>query len=267
MGQKRFTMPLMPQMELAVTKTILDAESPLNQNEAHIHKECEVYVNLSGNVAFAVEDRLYSVSRGSVIITMPYEYHHCIYRSNVPHEHYWITFSASSDYEFSELFFNREKGINNRIDLTEAALTELCEILERLIDGRMDGLDRRMLVLRFFRLLMDGAGVSSAGNSDQLPADVASALKYVDLHLQEELDIRTLAQACNVSINTLERHFKDSLGISPFAMIRKKKAVCVYDVSKKRKLRDGGSHEKRFFRLFQLYPNFSETVWDHPGTV
>lgn len=223
MKQNTFTLPAMPEMKFSVTRTVLDAASALNQNEAHIHKECEVYINLSGNVAFGVEDRLYAVSRGTVIITMPYEYHHCIYRSNDLHEHFWITFSAERDQDFLRLFFDREKGINNRIDLDEGALTELCGVLDGLLDNRAEGLERRILILRFFRILMEGSHTWSAENMDRLPPDVSAALVYMDQHLQEELDIRTLAQACNVSVNTLERHFKDSLGTSPFVMIRKKR--------------------------------------------
>lgn len=223
MRQNTFTLPAMPEMAFSVTRTALDAASALNQNDAHIHKECEVYINLSGNVEFSVEDRLYAVSRGSVIVTMPYEYHHCIYRANDLHEHYWITFSAQGDQEFLKLFFDREKGVNNRIDLGEAALTELCGVLEALMDTRTDDLDQRLLILRFFRILTDGSRTGPTEKLDRLPQDVSDALRYIDQHLREELDIRTLAEVSSVSVNTLERHFKDSLGTSPFVMIRRKR--------------------------------------------
>lgn len=222
MQQNIFTLPAMPEMRFSVTRTALDARSSLNQNEAHIHPECEVYINLSGNVAFAVEDRLYDVKRGSVIITMPYEYHHCIYRSNKLHEHYWITFSAEQDQDFLKLFFDREKGINNRIDLNEEQLSALCVALDGLGDGA-DGLDRRISILQFFRILMEGSRSGPAEKLDRLPGDVSVVMIYMDRNLTQELDIGALAQAGNVSINTLERHFKDSLGITPMVMLRNKR--------------------------------------------
>lgn len=223
MKQSSFTLTAMPEMEFSVTRTALDAASVLNQNDAHIHEECEVYINLSGNVAFAVEDRLYDVSRGTVIITMPYEYHHCIYRSNDLHEHYWITFSAQKDQDFLKLFFAREKGVNNKIHLDEAMLSRLCDVLEQLMDSRTESLERRILILQFFRILTEGSGTAQAEALDRLPEDVVEALQYMDAHMREELDIRSLAEACNVSVNTLERHFKESLGVSPIAMLRKKR--------------------------------------------
>ena len=73
MEQIAFSIGAMPPMDFDITKIELDSQSPLNHNEAHIHKRCEVYINLSGDVSFAVENRLYSITRGSVIITRPSE--------------------------------------------------------------------------------------------------------------------------------------------------------------------------------------------------
>ena len=223
MRQNSFTLPPMPEMTFSVTRVALDAASELNQNDDHIHKECEVYINLSGDVAFSVEDRLYAVSRGTVILTMPYEYHHCIYRSEKTHEHYWITFTAQREQEFLRLFFDREKGLGNRIDLNEQQLAEVCTILERLIDGVSNPLDRRILLLRFYRILQDGTGESYECNVSRLPEAVEKALQFMDEHLREELDIGMVAKSCNVSVNTLERKFKVSLGITPFEMLRRKR--------------------------------------------
>lgn len=223
MRQNSFTLPPMPEMEFSVTRVTLDAASKLNQNDDHIHKECEVYINLSGDVAFSVEDRLYAVSRGTVILTMPYEYHHCIYRSEKPHDHYWITFSAQKDQEFLSLFFDREKGWGNRIDLNEEQLAEVSTILEKLIDGSRDQLQCRILLLRFFGVLQNGTGKSCTCSSSRLPQTVEQALQYMDEHFREELNIAVVAKNSNVSVNTLERQFKDHLGVTPFEMLRRKR--------------------------------------------
>ena len=86
--QAKFIIPPISAVDFSISYLKIDATSPLNHNESHIHKECEVYINLSGDVSFEVENRIYPISRGSVIITRPYEYHHCIYRSNALHEYF-----------------------------------------------------------------------------------------------------------------------------------------------------------------------------------
>ena len=223
MRQNSFTLPPMPEMTFSVTRVALDAASELNQNDDHIHKECEVYINLSGDVAFSVEDRLYAVSRGTVILTMPYEYHHCIYRSDKLHDHYWITFSAPQEQEFLRMFFDREKGMGNRIDLSESQLAEVCKILEQLMDDHGDQLDRRILLLQFFLLLQSGTEQNGALSTTRLPEAVSAALQYMDRHLCADFNAADMAKCCNVSVNTLERKFKVSLGITPFEMLRRKR--------------------------------------------
>ena len=44
-----------------------------------------------------------------------------------------------------------------------------------------------------------------------------------DEHLTEDLDIRDLASAAFVSVNTLERHFRQALQDTPFRILRKKR--------------------------------------------
>ncbi|MBR7133805.1 MAG: helix-turn-helix transcriptional regulator [Clostridia bacterium] len=215
----------MSKVDFSISYAEIDSDSPINQNEAHIHKACEIYLNLSGDVSFAVENHIYPISRGSVIITRPFEYHHCIYHSNQPHRHFWITFSAERKEDFLKIFFDREKGKNNLIILDENQLNECCLVLNGLLENKTDSLSRRILFLKLLHILRNGRSSGSIDNTDKMPQAVALALHYMENHLAEDFDIKTLSAACNVSPNTLERHFKEALGITPFAMLRKKRLL------------------------------------------
>ena len=242
----------MSAVEFSISHVNIDATSPLNHNESHIHKECEIYVNLSGDVSFEVENRIYPISRGSVIITRPYEYHHCIYRSNTQHEHFWITFSADEQEDFLEMFFGREKGKDNLILLEELQLQDCCCVLQTLLQKGTDLLTRRICFLQFFRILSAGKGESPIGTAESLPPDVAAGLHYMDTHLAEDISIETLSQACSVSTNTLERHFKETLGVTPFAMLRKKRLIASLEY-----LRSGCSVTETAFQSgFSDYSNY-----------
>ena len=224
MESRRITVPGMSRVDLTVNHVDIDAASPLNQNESHMHRECEIYLNLSGDVAFEVENRLYPISRGCAIITRPYEYHHCIYRSPARHEHYWITFSARQE-DFLKIFFDREKGCDNLIRLDGAQLDRLLAVLERLRTPGGDSLALRIDCLQLFCILNEGKRVGPETSLEELPDDVSRALRYMEGHLSEDLDVRALAAAGNVSVNTLERHFKASLGATPTAVLRKKRLL------------------------------------------
>lgn len=223
MRSRKFALPQISKADFSVSYVELERSSPLNQNEPHIHAECEIYLNLSGDVAFEVERHIYPVSRGSAIITRPYEYHHCIYLSDRPHGHYWITFSAEENAWFLKMFFHREKGRDNLIRLEENQLQELCGILEALLERDEDAISQRVRFLQMLRILSEGKKEAFAGDMEHMPEDVALALQYMDAHWMEDLDIATLAEACNVSVNTLLRHFKETLAMTPMAMLRRKR--------------------------------------------
>lgn len=225
MKLNRFALPAMSEINLSITHIIIDENSPLNHNESHIHKECEIYINLSGNVSFEVENHIYPISRGSVIITRPMEYHHCIYNFDEPHNHYWITFSPKEEEHFLTMFFNRNRGEGNLIILSEKQLKECETALDKLLEEESDPLSRRIEFCTLLKILNESQPLSSSYYADTLPRDVSAALRFMDEHLTEDLEMKAISDFCNVSINTLERHFKKHLGITPFAMLRKKRLI------------------------------------------
>ncbi len=255
MEHNDFTISKMSKVDFSIYH--ISGNASLHQTTSHIHKECEIYLNINGNVSFEVENHIYPVKRGSVIITRPYEYHHCIQHSNENHEHFWITFSAEETENFLEMFFNRRKGKNNLITLTEEKLNELCDVMWSLIANENDLLKRRIDFLRLFQIISGGRQESYQNNEEYLPDDVRTALRYMEEHLTEKIDIATLCDFCNVSVNTLERHFKEALGLSPFSMLRKKRLIASlqylrYDDSvAEAALKSGFSDYSNYIQLFR----------------
>lgn len=195
-----------------------------NDNESHIHEEYEIYLNISGNVAFEVENKIYPISRGSVIITKPHEYHHCIISEQTVHEFYWITFFAQGKEDYLKIFFERKKGENNLIILDEDGLAKMTDIFESLLCPEPDELEKRILFLQMFKVLRSGESVENIKEA-ALPEDIRKVLSYMDGHIAEEIDAAALCRVANFSINTLERHFISCLGTTPFAVLRKKRLV------------------------------------------
>ncbi len=221
----RFLLPGLSPVDFTISYSELDRASPLNHNESHIHKDCEIYMNLGGSGSFEVEQYLYPVTRGSVIITRPYEYHHYIYRDDGPQRHYWITFSVDRADESLSLFFDREKGCGNLIQLEENEVCEIQEIFEGFLRDRQSPLEKQIGFLRMLHILYGGRQIPHGVPDNGLTPDVLAALQYIHQHLTEDLGVKTLAAVSNVSINTLERHFKEQLQLSPGAMIRKTRLI------------------------------------------
>ena len=101
-----------------------------------------------------MENNIYPITRGSVIITKPYEYHHCIYHSNELHKHYWILFSSEGNEHLLRLFFNRDTGNKNLIQLNGEELEKFIALLESMLSDKNE-IDNRINFLSAIKILQN----------------------------------------------------------------------------------------------------------------
>ena len=196
-------------------------DDPENEYDSHVHPQCEIYINLTGDVSFMVENRIYPILPGTVIITRPYEYHHCIYHTNALHKHIWALFSAEGNETLFPRFFDRASGEGNLLILPPEKQTELISLCHHMMDTQ-EGASERLYQFFYLMHLLDSADVAEQGNSTY-PQDVTLALDWINAHFAEPIVIGELAAAAHVSINTLERHFAEVLHLSPSAYLKKKR--------------------------------------------
>ena len=153
-------------------------------------------------------------------VTRPYEYHHCIYRSDEPHKHFCIFLSVDHNEFLYDLFFNRNVGEKNLLNLSwedSEKLIALCHDIMNAPNTQFDA------YFRFFKLLQYLHRAEVPDTIQHPYADVIRALTYINDHLSEKISVAVLAQDVNVSVNTLERHFHSMLHITPTEYIRQKR--------------------------------------------
>ncbi len=207
--------------DMRVTYNELDYSSPENVFDSHIHEECEIYINISGDISFMVENNIYPVKPGDIIITRPFEYHHCIYHSNKLHKHFWILFSSKGNEELLDIFYKRPLGEDNQLTLSSEYTEELIKLCHKMT-GKEENEGRK--IYNFFKLinLLQNADVAENLNGDY-PEDVIFAINYINTNFTQNITIRDIAKGANVSINTLERHFAKTLNITPAGYMQKKR--------------------------------------------
>jgi len=217
-----FKFPTLNGFEFSIKHSLSKIKTEKTAEDPHIHNACEIYVNLSGNVSFMVENNIYPVKRGEAIITRPNEYHHCIYHSDTEHEHYWILFSSQGNEDLLKPFFDRKPGEKNRITLPEGGGDMLIELCENLLLKADDDIS---FIIEFWRLIkMLSDGTAKKGDSHRnIPQKLKKILDVIEKRLSEEINVNELAKENNVSINTLERWFKEELGMSPKEFITVKR--------------------------------------------
>ena len=196
---------------------------PDRLEEHHIHEACEIYVYLSGDVSFMVEDRLYPIQYGDVVITRPYEYHHCIYHTKTRHRHFWILFSGTNNEKLLDLFFERRKGNGNLLTMESESMQELVEICFALCQKPQSEVEKYFYFFRLLRVL-EQAELSGGGGVES-KQEMASVLSAIHRRYGEKLSIRELAEQAHISISTMERWFDEHLHTTPSAYIQRVRLV------------------------------------------
>lgn len=196
------------------------ANDPGRNEEMHIHDSCEIYVNVSGGGIFMVENRLYPVTRGDMILTRPNEVHHGLFQSDAPHEHYCIWFSEGENAAWLTRFFKRERGEGNLLSLSppdKEKLLRLLAAMERETGDKGDPRRATALFLQILLLIEDTAAES--GERADLPYPLSAILEEIGERYREPLRMSEIAERYFISQSTLNRIFQTYLRVSPHAYL------------------------------------------------
>ena len=185
-------------------------------SDCHYHDNCEIYINISGDVSFRVEDKVYGIKSGDVIITKPYEKHHCIYHSICEHDHFCMNFSAVENSGILGIFFDRKQGEGNLIRLASHKIELLMAHCKALVSDD-DILSKHVAFYSILALLSKEKFSQTYKN---MPADVKIAMDYIGENFASEITVKMLSALAHVTENTLTRHFNASIGMSPYEYIR-----------------------------------------------
>jgi AraC-like DNA-binding protein/quercetin dioxygenase-like cupin family protein len=233
-----------------------DKKSHVFEIDMHTHEKCEIYVNLTGNVSFVVEEHLYPLTRGDVILVRPGKLHHCVYRSDERHTMFWILFDGQQNAELLDLFYGDK--CENFISPTDDEKEELIDLCTRLHCGRCSDIERYISFFRLIEILRRNETDKETANPS-VPKTLVKALSYIEQHIYEPLQVSKIAEALHYSESTLERLFKEYLKITLFEFIRKKKMILAATLLREGKsvldvgLKLGYADNSHFIKLFRKY--------------
>ncbi len=196
------------------------------REEAHIHDYCEVYFNLQGNVSFSVENTIYPVESGDLIITMPNEVHYCIYNGDCTHEHYCLWVRTSEPFQaLLAPFYERERGQGNRIRLNDREKEELKRWVDTLLRERDE--NRRVTVKSGAAVMNILDLLNDVKHRTAAPLHLPKVLKEILAHIESELGrtctVQSLCDTFFISRSSLGRLFKQYLGTTPSKYVENKR--------------------------------------------
>ncbi|MBR6765952.1 MAG: helix-turn-helix transcriptional regulator [Clostridia bacterium] len=189
-----------------------DANALPSKMESHSHGVYELYVNLSGEISFMVNNRIYPLQSGDIILSRPNEFHHAIIKESTTCRRFVLFFSGEGS---SQIFENSLKNIGSHIVLPIEKKKRFITLCHNLIESDNSHFSRWYQVLELMHLLTYGSTNTIEYDQSVLPEDITATMYYIENNLSNNITVRSMAENAHVSINTLERHFKEFLNVSP----------------------------------------------------
>lgn len=201
---------------------------------SHIHDHYEVYINVTGDVSFLVNNRLYPVRRGNAIVTRPGDVHVCVINSPCIHEHFCLWISAKSraklfDYVLREDFcgllsFERGKG--------EALLQQLFQMQRSIGENNELAITAQLLQVL---LLLSRSQMAAVPERKLIPDEMQSIINYLDANFLQIRSVSELSSQFGISPATLNRWFRRYIQVSPLELVKAKR------IAYAKKLLDSGA--------------------------
>ncbi|MGG1519603.1 AraC family transcriptional regulator [Paenibacillus oryzisoli] len=191
----------------------------------HLHKGCEIFFLIRGDVNYFVEKTVYPLQYGDLIITNEHEIHKPAILSEAMYERVTIEFDPALFDMFQteqmvplRCFYDRPLGEKNKISLNEAeaaALLQRFHTLDQVTKHPFPGdalvkLGCMLEIIAQVQRLYDANHDKEAGLD--MPVRLTPILAFLDQHLAEELSLERLEKLFFISKFHLSRLFKKYTG-------------------------------------------------------
>lgn len=206
----------------------------------HHHDFYEIYLLIRGNVSYTVENHVYRMQPGDMMLVSPLELHQARIATGEPYERIvlWVSCSFLEDLssrgtDLTRCFDTSAPGHTNLLRLPTPDGATLRRKLERLCSLQGSGsygsdlLARSCLTQVMVALnlaAMEGSNGSDSGDcrSDRV---VDSVVAYIHEHYQEPLTLDDLARQFYISKYHLIRKFDDQMGTTVHRYILQKRLL------------------------------------------
>lgn len=204
-------------IEIDHVNTYVDTTVKKYEN-SHIHSCCEIYFNISGDVSFAVENKVYKINNGEIFIAKPNEFHNCVYHTSGNHQYYCLWLTAKNGFEkYLSPFFERENAVGNRITLDENTTEKFHDLLEIIKNEQKNKtLSSIKSVTAVFEILNILSEHKNPKNSPVgLPKELTEILNYIDNNFSKDCSVNYISKKFFCSRSKINRLFKTNLNTTP----------------------------------------------------
>lgn len=241
----------------------------------HINQYCELYVFIEGDVNYIVEDMIFPLKKGDIVIITPYEVHKAVLKKRGYYERFYFLIPIDA---FSYMTCDPLKKIleqikihKNLISLSNVERKKAIDILYEMKKLAKKKSENEMLIyslfLKFIDIINRNIGASAddyiARNTQQFPQILSDILRYIDENLTDIKTAEEISEHFHISspyLSTLFKSYTD-IGIKKYIQLRK--------ISYAKSLLDSGRNvtEACFESGFNSCSYFIKTFKEHIGAT
>ena len=199
----------------------------------HINNHVEIYFYISGNHRYIVENTLYELQRGDIIVINPREVHRALPLSEGPYERFYFLVDSNAfggmNLDPLEPILRKPPDIGNLISpdkrTKDAIIDTLYEISACFTEGKNEQLRAFSLFLRILdeinRNIKNAA--PSMGSITQMPSLLRQILVYIAENTAELQSTAQISEAIGITPQYLSSYFSKHTGTSLKVYIQAKK--------------------------------------------
>lgn len=220
-------------------------DTNIGKVKAHAHNYYEFYFFLEGDVSMKIEQQIYSLRTGDIVMIPPGLLHQAMINNDKsPYKRFvfWISKdfldhlslqSASYTYFLDYIHSNKSHLFHIKPLSFNTLQSKIIRLLEETRSNHF-GKDIQLnlfvsdFILHINRLLYESSSAPKSAEEDSL---YSSLVEYIEEHLDESLSLDCLADNFFVSKYHIAHIFKENLGISIHQYITKKRLeLCQADI-------------------------------------
>lgn len=212
-------------------------DTSLKKVDLHTHDYYEFYFFLEGNVSIQIDETIYDIRHGDLMIVPPSVSHKpIIHNIDIPYSRFvfWISqefcnylLSLSPDYGYAmQLVTTRKQYVFHNDTITfnsiQSKLIRLLEEMhgERFCKSAQISLYVSDLILHINRLIYEKKHPATSKDTESLHQNISN---FIETHIEENLSLDRLAKEFYVSKYHIAHIFKEQLGLSIHQYITKKR--------------------------------------------
>ncbi len=245
--------------------------TPEEAFEYHMHNEFEIFFFLQGEVNYIVENQIYDLQKGDVLLFNNTEFHQPTLRTKCVFDRYVVHFNPNVVQPLSTVkthllkpFLLRPQGMHNLIHLNETeqlTFIQMADKIERESQSEKEGEDV-LSVLHLAELLIFLSRIETkTTNTGRLSQHVSQALQYIDKNLYEDISLKSISKALAIDYYYLDKIFKKEIGMTLYHFILLKRL----NIARSLLLQGKSVHEACAQTGFKDYSNFIRIFKKYTG--